>query len=140
MMNDSGSCIFCSSDAASLRWWRQTAVLSLLCHSLVIVDHRLLSHRWTLIKFNSRSLIRVHLFCQCCVILSWLSCCKFVQWFCPPAVPDVFDGCLFDREFCHQTTTIDDIAWCIFDRMGWWTPSELPSNRTAGTSEESLLI
>ena len=81
MMNDSGSCIFCASDAASLRRWRQTAVLSLLCHPLVIVDHRLLSHRWTLIKFNSRSLIRVHLSCQCCVIHSWLSCCKFFNGF-----------------------------------------------------------
>ena len=136
-MNDSGSCIFCASDAASLRWWRQAAVLSLLCAPLVVVDHRLLSHRWTLIKFNSRSLIRVHLSSIDPFMVELL---QIFQWVCPLAVPDVFDGCLFDREFCHQTTTIDDIAWRIFDRMGWWTPSELPSNRTAGTSEESLLI
>ena len=107
MMNDSGSCIFCSSDAASLRWWRQTAVLSLLCHSLVIVDHRLLSHRWTLIKFNSRILIRVHLFCQCCVILSWLSCCKFF----PMVLSTCCTRCFWWLSFWQRILSPDNHNW-----------------------------
>ena len=88
-MNVSGSCIFCASDPPSLGGWREAAVLSMLCHPLVIVDHRHLSDRWTLVKVNRRRLIKVHLHFFCFVnelrlILCWLSCCQFRQWYCPP--------------------------------------------------------
>lgn len=68
--NFSGSCIFCASDPPSLRWRRQTALLSLLCNPLVNVDHRL-NDRWTLIKYLKKqeldkSPTAFLLNCQCC--------------------------------------------------------------------------
>jgi hypothetical protein len=96
-------------------------------------------HRWTLIKLNSRSLIRVHLHFFSVINAAESSPGLAILPMVLSTCSQVSDGCLFDREFCQQITTVVDIH-CIFDRMDCWTASDLSSKRTAGTAEESGLI